>query len=264
MTGTLDDGRRQSLPAAVRPFVNNPFTFTLESAIRNATYMLRQQDDPLIIPDQRIPLGLLHKAEGLVFLTFLRVGFFGGARMGSGLAVMKREDGTWSAPCAIGMAGAFLGVTFGADIVNMSLVLTSKEACRGLLSEGKLSFEGELGACVSLGPLGRNASVGAVGPKRVAPVCTYSHSEGLLVGADVTGSVLTTRPNVNHRFYGVQHTPREILDNVPQPDAAYILYEAILRLTDTRAYQKAKKEHQEKVGDVISNAQYETNEVGAA
>lgn len=240
-----DDAVRKPLPQAVRPYANNPFSTTLGSAIRSATFTLQQQYNPLLIPDQKIPLSLISKAEGFVFLTIFRVGIFGGAKFGSGLAVLKREDGTWSAPSAVGMGGAFIGVTFGADIVNLCLVLTSKKACQGLLTKGQLSLEGELGA--SIGPLGRNASIGALNSDGFAPVYSYAQSSGLLVGLDVNGSFIYTRSRVNNKFYGMPYTADQILrGDVPQPEACYALYETILRLTDTKAYQRAKRSHQER------------------
>lgn len=224
------DAVRANLPTVVRPHANNPFSTTLGSAIRNATFTLNQQMDPLLIRDQQMPLSLMNEAQGLVFLTFLRVGIFGGLKCGSGLVVIKRDDDTWSAPSAVGMGGAFIGVTFGADIVNLCLVLTSKKVCQGFLSSGQLNFEGELG--VSIGPIGRNASAGAIVKNGLAPVYSYAQSKGFLVGIDVNGSYIYTRRRVNQKFYGVPLTAEHILRDAPQPEAGRVLHDAILRLTD--------------------------------
>merc|ERR1712178_242743 len=211
------------------------------SAIRNATFTLNQQMDPLLIPDQQIPMSLMNEAQGFVFLTFLRVGIFGGIKCGSGMVVLKRDDGTWSAPSAVGMGGAFIGVTFGADIVNLCLVLTSKTVCQGFLTSGQVKFEGELG--ISIGPIRRNASAGAIASSGLAPVYSYAQSRGLLVGLDVNGSYIYTRNRVNQKFYGMPLTARQILQETAQPEAGRILQEAIVRLTDKAHTAQTQRGH---------------------
>lgn len=210
---------------------------TLGSAILNATSTLEQLANPLLLRDQVIPSSLLQHAQGFAFLTLLRVGMGGGGvKLGSGLAVLRREDGSWSAPSAIGMGGGFLGITLGADVVNLCLVLTSKKLCQGFLSRGQLNFEGEIGA--SMGPVGRNASAGTVG---LSPVYSYAQSKGLLFGVDVTGSYIYTRNRVNRKFYGKSCTAEEILTEMPQPEASCALHDAILRLSNAVAIRQTKK-----------------------
>jgi lipid-binding SYLF domain-containing protein len=189
--------------------------------------------DPLLLPDKKIPASLLGQAEGFLFLTFLRLGFLGGARLGSGLAVVKREDGTWSAPSAVGMAGLSVGLMAGGDCVNLCLVLMSRRLCTVLASKGSLNIEGELGA--SLGPIGRTATGGVNIGNGVAPVYSYCQSSGLFAGVDINGSVIMTRDSVNHRFYGLPYEAQELLmGDVARPDAGHPLYEALTSVTAPR------------------------------
>lgn len=218
---------RTALPASVKPYANSPFTLTLGSAIRNAAWSLQTQMDPLLIPDKQIPLRILQNAQGFMFLTFLRLGFLAGARMGSGLAICKREDGLWGAPSAIGMGGLSGGFLIGFDTVNLCLVLMSQRICGILASQGQFSVGGEAG--VSVGPIGRTgaASLNA-GDKGFAPVYAYSHSRGFFAGVDITGEVIVARNSVNQKFYGVQHDPSHILfGDLPRPGAAKPLYDAL-------------------------------------
>lgn len=226
-----DDPVRRSLPLAVQPHLNNPFTVTLRSAIRNATYTLLEQANPLLIPDHKIPLTILKEARGFLFLSFVRLGFLGGARFGSGLVVTKRRDGTWSAPSAVGMGGLSVGFMAGADCVNLCLVMNSSRVCEILASRGQLAFDGEIGA--SVGPIGRTASIGVnIGNDvRAAVVYSYCQSRGLFAGIDLNGSVIVTRKNANHKFYGVRYQASDILEDVPQPEAAQPLYDAIAKAT---------------------------------
>lgn len=223
---------RTILPASVKPYANNPFTMTLGSAIRNAAYSLQTQLDPLMIPDQQIPARILGNAQGFMFMTFLRVSFLGGARMGSGLAIVKRDDGLWGAPSAIGMGGLSGGFMIGADCVNLVLVMMHRRICSVLASQGQFSLGGEGG--LTVGPVGRTAQVSLnVGDQGFAPVYAYSQTRGFYVGVDVTGELIVTRNSVNQKFYGVQHDPYHILfGDLPRPDAARPLYEALSRVTD--------------------------------
>merc|ERR1712083_473590 len=186
--------------------------------------------DPLLIPDKKIPAKILGSAEGFLFMTFLRLGFLGGARIGSGLAIVKREDGSWGAPSAVGMGGLSVGFMAGADTVNLCLVLMSRRVCNVLGSRGQFSLGGDLGA--SVGPIGRNASVGLTIGRGAAPVYSYCQSRGLFVGADVNGSVIMTRRSVNQKFYGVRYDAHDILmGDVPRPTSAQPLYDAIMQAT---------------------------------
>jgi lipid-binding SYLF domain-containing protein len=227
-----NDPVRRSLPLAVQPHLNNPFAITLRSAIRNATYTLLEQADPLLIPDHKIPSKVLKEAHGFLFLTFARLGFLGGARFGSGLAVVKREDGTWSAPSAVGMGGLSIGFMAGVDCVNVCLVMNNSRVCDILASKGQLTFNGELGA--SVGPIGRTGTIGvSVGNyMKAAPIYAYCQSRGLFAGIDLNGSLIVSRKTANHKFYGRRYETSEILGaSVPQPEAAKPLYEAIMKAT---------------------------------
>ena len=57
---------------------------------------------------------------------------------------------------------------------------------------------------------------------------TYSHSRGLYAGISLEGSVIFSRSDVNHRFYGRVVTPTDLLrGNIPPPRAAQPLYDAL-------------------------------------
>ena len=61
-----------------------------------------------------------------------------------------------------------------------------------------------------------------------ASAYAYSHSRGLYAGISLEGSVIFSRTDVNHRFYGRHVTPTELLQGiVPSPRAARPLYDAL-------------------------------------
>lgn len=219
------------VPEGLKQFTTGVFTRDLAASIRNATHTLNTLEDPLLVEDKRIPKAILEAAQGFAFITFMRVAVIGGLRMGSGLVILKKDDGSWSAPSGIGLTGFSAGFVHGIDKVNLCLVFTNKSACRVLVSKGQLNLGAELGATV--GPIGRTAMGGAsFGQGGMAPVVAYSQSVGLFVGIDVNGCWIKDRKEQNQRFYGLHYEPSEILTgNVPQPEAGRPLYEALHRLT---------------------------------
>lgn len=77
--------------------------------------------------------------------------------------------------------------------------------------------------------LGRSGSAEMhLSQRGIAPAYSYSHSRGLFVGASLDGTVILTRNDVNHKFYGRPVSSEEILSGkVPPPRAAAALYQAL-------------------------------------
>ena len=211
---------------------NNPLSFTLGSTIRQATATMdhmfpnKKTSNVWKESDQSIPLDLLHHAKGLCFLTVIKGGLVVSGRVGTGLIVARIDEQQWSAPCALGTVGMGWGMLAGGDITHYLVVLTTTEAVDALLT-GTVQLGAELG--VAVGPVGRGAtSQLAAGDWSIHPAYSYAHSQGLFVGISLEGSVLTTRPDVNAKFYGQHFQASQILD-LPPPKAAHPLYEALRR-----------------------------------
>ncbi|KAH9311950.1 hypothetical protein KI387_026985, partial [Taxus chinensis] len=63
-------------------------------------------------PDKLIPNAVLKGARGLAILTAIKVGMVVTYKVGTGLVLARRMDGTWSAPSAI----ACCGMGWGAQV----------------------------------------------------------------------------------------------------------------------------------------------------
>jgi len=218
--------------------LSKPVTFTLGSSIRQAAYTVMHMCCPPThtnLYDQKhdisIPLDLLRNAKGLCFLTVVKAGFVISGRVGTGLVIARRPDGSWSPPTAIGTVGVGWGALIGGDITDYLLVLNTDGAVRsfgGTGTSGTVNLGAELG--VAMGPVGRSATGNVqASDEGVHPVYAYAHSKGLFVGMSFEGSVVTSRPDVNAKFYGRPLEPAHILFDatVPQPRAAEPLYEAL-------------------------------------
>jgi lipid-binding SYLF domain-containing protein len=63
-------------------------------------------------PEKSIPLSVLKSAQGLAILTVVKAGALVSYKVGTGLVVARRYDGSWSAPSAI----LSLGLGWGAQV----------------------------------------------------------------------------------------------------------------------------------------------------
>lgn len=217
-----------SLSYSLRRYLNFPVSLTLGSEIRKAsysTYNLCQQS--YYVRDKTIPLGLLSGAKGLVFITAIKGGLMFAPHFGTGLVIALLPDGTWSAPSALAVCGLSYGPLIGAQVTDYVLILSSDDAVAAFTSGGQASLGGEVD--LTIGPFGRCGSADMTfGDGGCAAVYSYSHSRGLYAGVSLDGSIIISRSDVNHRFYGRVVTPSELLNgSVPPPRAARPLYDAL-------------------------------------
>lgn len=68
-------------------------------------------------PERSIPLAVLKGAKGLAILTVAKAGALLSYKLGTGLVVSRRSDGSWSAPSAI----CSVGLGWGAQVNLQSL-----------------------------------------------------------------------------------------------------------------------------------------------
>ncbi|KAF0700684.1 Aste57867_8862 [Aphanomyces stellatus] len=213
--------------AGSKRFLNSPYSFTLREEVRKAAYSVKNFMLDGLIKDQSIPLPLLTNAQGIAFLTVLKVGFVVTGRLGTGLVLSKLADGSWSAPSAIGTAGIGWGAQVGGEVTDFVIILNTRAAVDTFCAQGQVNLGAELG--VAAGPLGRVAAGSMeAGPGGIAPCYSYSHSKGLFIGISLEGSVIVARPDVNREFYGRDITAAELLSGQERPPvAAMPLYDAL-------------------------------------
>ena len=228
--------RTNDIDLSANRYLNSPVRFTMGAEIRKAAYIIHNFGSGLetAVNDVSVPLKLIRDACGLAILTVMKVGFIWTGRIGTGLVISRRGDGTWSPPSAIMMAGCGFGAQIGGEVADVVIVLTSASAVSAFAGKGQLSLGGELS--VAVGPLGRSAE-GAlkVGDKGLSSCISYSHSKGLFAGISIEGAVVSQRPDINSKFYGTdKYTPADLLKgNVPPAPAAKPLYDALKQLLDS-------------------------------
>ncbi|KAI8841701.1 hypothetical protein BC829DRAFT_364370 [Chytridium lagenaria] len=172
-----------------------------------------------------IPTKIIANCKGVAVLTLIKAGFVWSGRAGAGLVVARLPDGRWSAPCAIGAAGAGFGAQIGAELTDCVFILNTESAVRAFSHGGNVTFGANLS--VAAGPVGRQAE-GAGTVANLAPIYAYSKTKGLFAGLSLEGLVIITRKETNATFYGQKVTPKELLSGVIEPPpGAEVLYRSL-------------------------------------
>lgn len=141
---------------------------------------------------------LLANAYGIVVIPgTIKLGFFLGGQYGSGIAMMRAEDGTWSNPSYIYLAGGSFGLQFGAVSSDIILVFKTRKSIMGI-TKGNFTLGAD--AAVAAGPVGRRA-VAATDWQLKAEIYSYARSRGFFAGVSLDGSVLAIDRSANAKFY---------------------------------------------------------------
>lgn len=171
---------------------------------RDAADIIRNGKD---FSEVRIPLKLLEEANAIVVIPNYVTGALGfGGSWGKGLLARRDEDGKWLAPSYIKLTGPSFGFQIGVQATDLVLVFKGKKAAEHLL-KNKLKFGAE--ASIAVGPVGRDAEIGAV-PFRDG-IYSYSRAKGVFVGVALNGALLMIDDRANRDAYGVHLFGDEIV-----------------------------------------------------
>ncbi|CAL5375649.1 unnamed protein product [Camellia sinensis] len=179
-------------------------------------------------PEKSIPTAVLKGAKGLAILTVVKAGMLVAYKLGSGLVVARKSDGSWSAPSAIVSVGLGWGAQVGGELMDFIIVLHDSKAVKTFCS--RMHFSLGAGCSAAAGPVGRVLEADLRAGDRGSGMCyTYSCSKGAFVGVSLEGSIVATRMDTNLRFYGDPYltTTDILLGTVDRPKAAEPLYVAL-------------------------------------
>ncbi|MEQ1581249.1 MAG: lipid-binding SYLF domain-containing protein [Steroidobacteraceae bacterium] len=152
-------------------------------------------------PDQNVPGWLLDRAYAVAVVPrVIKVGLTIGGRYGKGAMAVRRDDGSWSNPVFINLAGGSFGFQIGVQSTDIVLVFMSRASIEGIVG-GKVTLGAD--ASVAAGPVGRQTSA-ATDIGFTAQVYSYSRASGLFAGVALDGSALTIDHSSNEDFYGRQ------------------------------------------------------------
>jgi len=166
-----------------------------EATLLKATQVL---EDTQAMPDESMPDWLLRRAYGIAVIpSIVKVGILSlGGRWGTGLLLVRDEQGRWSNPAFINVAGGSFGPQFGIESSDLILVFTTRRSIEGVTG-GKLTLGA--GASVAVGPVGRQVS-GAT-DMGGAEIYSYSRSQGFFGGIAIDGTAISIDNKANAAYY---------------------------------------------------------------
>lgn len=156
-----------------------------------------------------IPHELLQISQGIIIIPkMINAGFVLAGKRGKGIAMIKKEDGTWSDPLFVTLTGGSVGFQAGIQSIDLVLIFKHKETLENI-GDGTFTLGGDISA--TAGPVGRN-STATTDYKFEAEVYSYSKSKGLFAGISLTGSAITVDEKANTAFYGEDVSASEVFD----------------------------------------------------
>lgn len=196
-----------------------------ESTVQAATAVLTEI---MAAPASQIPESMLADAHGLVIVPgMVKGGFVVGVRHGTGVALVRDQQGAWQAPVFLTLTGGSIGWQAGLQSTDVILVFKTARGVQGLMS-GKFTIGAD--AAVAAGPVGRQAAAGT-DARLGAEVYSYGRSRGLFAGLALEGSSIQMQPAMSQAFYQAPGQP-----GVSQvPASAVQLVELVTRITNTPA-----------------------------
>ncbi|KAL2458163.1 RING/FYVE/PHD-type zinc finger family protein [Forsythia ovata] len=212
-----------------RGWLNLPVGLSMEHEIYKSANTLRSYCQVARLnPEKSIPAAVLKGARGLAILTVAKAGTILSYKLGTGLVIARRSDGSWSAPSAILSVGLGWGAQIGGELMDFIIVLHDSKAVKTFCS--RLHFSLGAGCSAAAGPIGRVVEADFRAGEKGSGMCyTYSCSKGAFVGVSLEGNIVATRMDTNLRFYGDPYlaTADILLGTVDRPKAAEPLYAAL-------------------------------------
>jgi len=199
-----------------------------EKRLRDAADVLHELHET---PDKDIPQDLWDKASCVVVIPSVKkAAFIFGGEYGKG--VMSCRAGTgWTAPAFMMLAKGSVGFQIGGEAIDLVLLVMNDHGMKHLL-EDKVALGGE--ASIAGGPVGRDARA-MTDAQLKAEILSYSRSQGLFAGVDLTGGVLKPDPDANEDTYGKGIRTADIVERrtVVAPPQADIFMRTLQRAPAT-------------------------------
>lgn len=159
------------------------------------------------VPDRDIPRDLWNHAECVLVVPGLKkAAFVIGGEYGKGLMSCRR-DGVWSAPVFMQIGKGSWGLQIGAQSIDLVLLVMNSSGVEKLL-RNKVTLGAE--ASVAAGPVGRDARA-ATDAQMKAEILSYSRTQGLFAGINLSGGVVQSDEDDNTDLYGAGIAAKEVL-----------------------------------------------------
>ena len=150
------------------------------------------------VPDKDVPQELWDRSECVIVVPGLKkAAFVIGGEYGKGL-MSCRHNGDWTAPIFMEIGKGSWGLQIGAQSIDLVLLVMNKSGMEKML-RNKVSLGAE--ASVAAGPVGRDARA-ATDAQMKAEILSYSRTQGLFAGINLSGGVVRADTDDNADLYG--------------------------------------------------------------
>jgi len=159
------------------------------------------------VPDKDVPQDLWERAACVIVVPGLKkAAFVFGGEYGKGL-MSCRHDGVWSAPVFMQIGKGSWGLQIGAQSIDLVLLVMNDGGMQKLL-RNKVSLGAE--ASIAGGPVGRDARA-ATDAQMKAEILSYSRTQGLFAGINLSGGVVKPDDDDNADLYGKDTTAASVV-----------------------------------------------------
>jgi lipid-binding SYLF domain-containing protein len=178
------------------------------------------------VPDKDIPQELWDRAACVIVVPGLKkAAFIVGGEYGKGL-MSCRHGGEWSAPIFMQVGKGSWGLQIGAQSIDLVLLVMNTNGMEKML-RNKVSLGAE--ASIAGGPVGRDARA-ATDAQMKAEILSYSRTQGLFAGINLSGGVVRSDDDDNADLYGKNTAPRDVvMAGTVKPPAVTDAFMAALR-----------------------------------
>jgi lipid-binding SYLF domain-containing protein len=159
------------------------------------------------VPDKDIPQELWDRAACVIVVPGLKKGALViGGEYGKGL-MSCRHEGQWSAPIFMQVGKGSWGLQIGAQSIDLVMLVMNTSGMEKML-RNKVSLGVE--ASAAAGPVGRDARA-ATDAQMKAEILSYSRTQGLFAGVNLSGGVVKPDVDDNAHLYGMSVAPKDVV-----------------------------------------------------
>jgi lipid-binding SYLF domain-containing protein len=184
-------------------------------------------------PENSIPQNLIHSAEGIVIFPGafkVAIGVIGG-QGARGIAMIRKEDGSWSNPFFVTLGEGSLGFQIGAQASDIVLLFKDRNDIIEI-DRADITLGGDVG--VAAGPVNKGSS-SSTDITFESEIYSYYRSKGLFAGVSLKGGVLSYNEHISESLYGIDDITTDIiLRGIETPFNVYVndLIEAMVMYGD--------------------------------
>jgi lipid-binding SYLF domain-containing protein len=142
-----------------------------------------------------------------------KAAFILGGEYGKGVMSCRTANG-WSSPVFMELEKGSWGFQAGAQEIDLVLLVMNRDAATKMLNS-KVSLGAD--ASVAAGPVGRTASAST--NTNLAQVLSYSRSQGVFGGVNLSGGALKVDKDSNTDVYGATPASEVVLNGAGTPPA---------------------------------------------